>query len=212
MDQLTPQSETAKDESIDDLLARINGMVGGEVPPAERDVVDDLEAGAQQQAAEVDERADQDVNKFWPEEPQTLYDAKVSSSLVEELICKFLLAKGECKIRDIANQVCMPYGITEEIVTRLKQEQILGYIDSHMNDYVCKLTDVGREREKRYSEFCSYFGATPVHFDDYVDSVTAQTINNQSPSEEDLARAFSDLLIDPAMMTKLGPLMVNLGS
>jgi predicted transcriptional regulator len=210
MDQLTPQSEAAKDESIDDLLARINGLVGGEAPPAERDVVDELDADAQQQSAEVDERAGQDVNKFWPEEPSTLFDAKVSSSMVEELICKFLLAKGESKIRDIAKQVCLPYNVTEEIVTRLKQEQILGYIDSHMNDYVCKLTDVGRERGKRYSEFCSYFGATPVHFDDYVSSVTAQTINNQSPSEEDLARAFSDLLIDPAMMKKLGP-AVNSG-
>ena len=47
-------------------------------------------------------------------------------------------------------------------------------------------------------------------FRDYVKSVNAQTINDQSPSEEDLARAFSDLLIDPKMMVKLGP-AVNSG-
>ena len=79
-----------------------------------------------------------------------------------------------------------------------------------MNDYVCKLTDTGRDRGRRASDFCSYFGTTPVHFSDYVSSVTAQTITNQSPSEEDLSRAFSDLLIDPKMMIKLGP-AVNSG-
>jgi len=47
-------------------------------------------------------------------------------------------------------------------------------------------------------------------FGDYVNSVKAQSITKQHPSEADLARAFSDLLIDPAMMQKLGP-AVNSG-
>ena len=57
---------------------------------------------------------------------------------------------------------------------------------------------------------CSYFGSVPVNFKDYVSSVEAQTINNHNPSQEDLKRAFSDLLIDPKLMVKLGP-AVNSG-
>jgi hypothetical protein len=210
MNQVSQQSKDSN-ESIDDLLARINGMVAGNSEPQSApQAVEKNKPVVEEPADVVDDRAAQDVNKFWPEEPTSLVNSRVSASMLEQLVCKFLLARGEATIRDIANQVGMPYQIVEDGVTRLKQEQVLGYIDSRMNDYVCKLTEVGRERAKNYSQFCSYFGAAPVHFDDYVASVTAQTINNQSPSEDDLARAFSDLLIDPKMMIKLGP-AVNSG-
>lgn len=211
MDQVT-SNNSSSGESIDQLLARINGMVEGapvvsmdEPAPEQKATSVVVEA-----TADVDARAAADINKFWPSEPKTLAEARVSGSAVEELILKFLLARGEATIREVATQIAMPFALVEEIIVRLKSEQLLGFIDSQMNDYVCKLTDTGRDRGRRASDFCSYFGATPVHFSDYVSSVTAQTITNQSPSEEDLSRAFSDLLIDPKMMIKLGP-AVNSG-
>ena len=214
MDQAT--NSPASNESIDQLLARINGMVVGGSPSS---ATPDVDEPAPEQVAKplveestqaIDERAALDCNTFWPAEPATLAEAKVSGAMVEELILKFLLARGEATIREIATQVAMPFAVTEEIIVRLKSEQLLGFIDSQMNDYVCKLTDTGRDRGRRCSDFCSYFGAAPVAFSEYVESVTAQTIKNQSPSEEDLNRAFSDLLIDPTMMIKLGP-AVNSG-
>ena len=33
-----------------------------------------------------------------------------------------------------------------------------------MNDYVFQLTDLGRERARRHTEHCTYFGAAPVLF------------------------------------------------
>lgn len=157
------------------------------------------------------DRARSDTNTFIPPEPQTFAEAGISSASVEELICKFLLARGEASIRDISEQVCLPFNMVDEIVVRLKAEQVLGYIDqAAMNDYICRLTEMGRDRAQRYSDMCSYFGSAPVNFDDYVKSVTAQTINDQNPTQEDLERAFSDLLIDPQLMVKLGP-AVNSG-
>ena len=200
-------------ESIDQLLARINGMVVG-TPTAEPEDEPAPEQLAkvlvEESSDSVDQRAASDPNTFWPAEPADLREAKISSAAVEELILKFLLARGEATIREVATQVALPFSVIEEIIVRLKSEQLLTFIDSQMNDYVCKLTDIGRDRGRRCSDFCSYFGAAPVAFSDYVASVTAQTINNQSPSEEDLKRAFSDLLIDPKMMIKLGP-AVNSG-
>ena len=213
MDQTT--NNPTSGESIDDLLARINGLAGGSpvvVPAGPDDPAPEQRAKplVEENVDEVDQRAASDPNKFWPEEPSSLAEAKISGAMVEELILKYLLARGEASIREVATQVAMPFAVVEEIIVRLKSEQLLGFIDSKMNDYICKLTDEGRDRGRRCSDFCSYFGAAPVAFSDYVASVTAQTINNQSPSEEDLNRAFSDLLIDPQMMIKLGP-AVNSG-
>ena len=204
----TPQSE----ENIDELLARINGLAGGQ--PGDAATAAPATASAAPISSlladepTVNEAAD---GSFLPREPKSLAASKVSTSMMEELICKFLLAKGEASIRKISEQIAMPFKVVEDSIVSLKQEQVLGYVDSaSMNDYICRLTEVGRARATRYTDLCSYFGAAPVAYQDYVASVTAQTINDQNPDEEDLDRAFSDLLIDPAMMRKLGP-AVNSG-
>ncbi|MCH2178906.1 MAG: AAA family ATPase [Mariniblastus sp.] len=143
---------------------------------------------------------------FFPIAPRTFLEAGVSESSVEELICKYLLASGVASLRAIARQVCLPVQLVETVVARLKREQILGYVgQAAMNDYVCKLTELGRERGRRFSETCSFFGATPVPLDQYIQSIRCQTIKEQNPTLIDLQRAFSDLLLDRQMMKKLGP-------
>lgn len=216
-DSPAPKSE----KDIDQLLARINGLTNGEnagpsmgarptSAPTPKPAAPQLEPNKPAVSSLLlDDSADD--GEYFPHEPKSLAASKVSSAMLEELICKFLLAKGEASMRAIASQVALPFAIVEESIVRLKAEQILAYIDSaSMNDYICKLTEAGRERATRYSDLCSYFGAAPVAFEDYVESVNRQTINDQNPTEEDLDRAFSDLLIDPKMMVKLGP-AVNSG-
>ena len=180
------------------MLARINGLVDPQQP-----------VRAKEDSQELADKLAQ-LGEFFPPEPASLAEARASGSMLEELVCKYLLARGEATIREVSTQVCLPFQIVEDCIVRLKQEQVLGYIDTRHNDYVCKLTDVGRERAKRFSEYCSYYGSTPVCFPDYVESVKQQTINDQNPTHQDLERAFSDLLIDPSMMLRLGP-AVNSG-
>lgn len=194
------ETPTDSPANIDALLNRINGLATGDEAPASDP--NDLKQPLEHRAPD---------GSFFPKEPRALRESRVSTAMMEELICKFLMAKGEASIRDISNQIGMPFKLVEEQVVHLKQEQVLGYADqAAMNDYICKLTEAGRARATKYTDYCSYFGAAPVSFNDYVDSVNAQTINDQNPGEEDLARAFSDLLIDPQMMVKLGP-AVNSG-
>lgn len=150
-------------------------------------------------------------NEFCPRAPGSFPEAKLNPVIVEELICKFLLAKGESSVREISKQIKLPFGMCESIVQSLKMDQVVVYTgQAHANDYVCRLSEKGRELAKRFSDVCSYFGAAPVAFVDYVESVKAQTINDQKPSMEDLKRAFHDLLITPEMLRRLGP-AVNSG-
>ena len=60
-------------------------------------------------------------------------------------------------------------------------------------------------RAKLYFEECAYVGTAPVPFDDYLESVAAQTITTEHPQEADLRRAFSDLLISDEIFAMLGP-------
>ncbi len=178
---------------LDALLDRINGLT--EDGPA---------TGKDSYVISNGERPDEGA--FYPQAPQNFEELGVTESSVEEIITKFLLARGEATIREIAEHTAITIPMAEQIVGGLKKEQLLGYIgQAALNDYVCKLTELGRERGKRFNDFCTYFGTAPVPFEQYVASVEAQTINNQNPTEDDLKRAFSDLLIDPRMMLRLGP-------
>ena len=48
---------------------------------------------------------------FHPAEPQSLDQIGVSPIVVETLICKYLLQIGSTSGRDIAQKLCLPFGI-----------------------------------------------------------------------------------------------------
>ena len=151
-------------------------------------------------AAESSTRED-----FFPKEVRTLEEAGLTNSIVEELVLKYLLSSGEDSGQGISDQLKLPFNIITQMLRRLKQDQIIHYRDTAtLNDYVCSLTETGRERARRLSLRCTYYGAAPVSLQDYCAAVAAQSLTRQRPTEEDLKRAFSDLMINPKMLLKLG--------
>src|SRR6185436_7117470 len=128
----------------------------------------------------------------------------LTDSEIECLILKYLLAKGDGSGRSVADQIKLPFVLIEELLRRLKNEQILVYRDSApMGDYLYQLTDLGRERARRIAEVSMYFGSAPVLLADYSAAVKAQSLESQHPSQDDLKRAFSDLLVSPSMLDRL---------
>jgi len=146
------------------------------------------------------------VGEFVPMEPATLREANLSDAQVEALIVKLLLARGDMIGRDVAEHIRLPFVLVDQVMRQMKMDRLLGYRGSApMNDYLYQLTDIGRERARRQSEHCSYFGSAPVSLKDYVTSVEAQTLTKQYPTRKDLERAFEDLLVSPKMLARLGP-------
>jgi hypothetical protein len=143
---------------------------------------------------------------FKPELPESLEAAGLTSEEVEKLVFRFLLQKGAASGREICQQICLPFAFLFPLLKQWKQEQLLSYkTAAEMGDYVVGITDYGRERARRYIEECSYCGAAPVSLLDYLKAMEAQTINGKEATEEDLRKAFSDLLIDDKMFERLGP-------
>ncbi len=148
---------------------------------------------------------------FQPVETETLQETGLTSEEVERLVLKFLLQKGSALGRQICSQICLPFHIVDPILKSLKQEQLLAFKGAaDMGDYDFAITDFGRERARRYSEECTYFGAAPVSLKDYLRAMEAQSIAKQEATEDDLRQAFSDLIINEKMLDKLGP-AVNSG-
>ena len=143
--------------------------------------------------------------EFFPVEPTSFREAKLTESEVEELVLKFLLSRGDASGRDIADQVKLPFVLLDELLRQLKFDQLVFHRGAApMNDYQFGLTDMGRERARRLIEHCTYFGSAPVALVDYIESVKAQSLTTQHPTAEDLKRAFDDLLINERMLTPPG--------
>lgn len=143
---------------------------------------------------------------FIPRTPKSLEQAGLSESLVEELVMRFLLGRGEASGRMISSQIRIPFLLIEPILNRLKYEQLTAYRGANsVNDYIHILTDQGRDRAKQYNLRTTYFGSAPVQLSDYCQSVKLQSVETQRPRRDELLSAFKDLLIDRKMLGKLGP-------
>ena len=173
-----------KDKKLDELLGRVKRIVS----PA------------------TNAAAEPGTGDFLPLEPSSLHEAGVSEGLLEALVMKFLLANGNGTGRDAAEQVKLPFKLVEDLLRQLKSEQLVVYRDTaQLNDYQYQLTDLGRERARRYADHCTYFGAAPVALASYTAGVKAQSLTRQRPTKEDLERAFADLLLSKRMFARLGP-------
>ena len=146
-----------------------------------------------------------------PLEPATLEQTGLNGQIIEEIVMRFLLNRGEAPGRVISEQIRLPYRLVEPTLLRLKAQQLSGYLGSTaMNDYIHTLSDTGRDRARRHMQKTTYFGAAPVPLSQYVDSVRLQSVELQHPSREALRAAFSDLLVSPQLLARLGP-AVNSG-
>ncbi len=143
---------------------------------------------------------------FVPKAPESLQETGLTYEEIERLMLKYLLAKGSARGRAIAMQVRLPFQIVDPILKQLKQEQVVAFKGAaEMGDYDFAITELGRERARRYMEECTYYGAAPVTLADYLRAMAMQSIAKQHATEEDLKRAFADLVINPRMLERLGP-------
>lgn len=201
-----------KDERLEGLLKRISnlagekGLVKAEAIPTQAPVPAVHTGASPAPVASPAPSAAEAPDAFVPIEPDSFREAQLNETEVEAILLKLLLAKGSCIGRDAAEQVRLPFKLIDALLRQMKSDQLVVFKGAApMNDYEYQLTEIGRERARRYAEQCTYFGAAPVSLADYIKSVEAQSLTKQHPTVDDLKRAFEDLLINKRMLDRLGP-------
>ena len=145
------------------------------------------------------------LSVFDPIEPQTLEEAGLQESDIEALTLKFLNAYGNNLGRQIAKQIKLPFGIVQGVLNSLKNQMLVSYKSlAAANDYEYELTEIGYEKASRLTDLCSYCGAAPVGFKQYVESVKKQSLRRLKISPKEVKRAFSDLLLPQEIVAQIG--------
>lgn len=212
-----PNGEGSPDAKLNEVLNRIIQLTGadvrrGEAGAAQPSVakavapVADSAHGTEPGLPKEVQRLSARPEEFVPIDPPTIRDAGLTDSEVEALILKYLLSRGDCTGREVSDQVKLPFILLEPLLRQLKYDQLLVYRGAApMNDYVYQLTDLGRERARRFMDHCTYFGAAPVSLMDYIIGIKAQSLEQQHPSSDDLKKAFEDILVGERLLRRLGP-------
>jgi predicted ATPase with chaperone activity len=143
---------------------------------------------------------------FPPKPVDTFKDLGLPDALIEAIVFRHLLAAGSNTCRGMALALSLPPKPTLALLTELKNRQLVVYKGAaSMGDFEYTLTEAGRERARVFLEECTYSGPAPVPLADYIESVRAQTLENEHPGPEQLQAAFGDLVINDAMRSRLGP-------
>jgi hypothetical protein len=205
-------ADTPEDPRLEELLRAIRSLAGPAdtatpraaeavcIPPRAG------EAGGKSRPAAAPAAKAPTADAFVPKEPESLAAAGLTEGEIEALALKYLLSIGNATGRAVAEQVKLPFRLVHGLLQDLKSRQLVVYRGaSAANDYEYQLTDLGRERARRFSDHCTYFGSAPVSLRDYIASVAAQSLTQQHPTLDDLRRAFEDLLLSPRMLSRLGP-------
>jgi hypothetical protein len=142
-----------------------------------------------------------------PQKPETLEDTGLSADSVAALIVKTLYA-GEARGTALTAAVKLPYGILEPIIAQLRTEQLVEVKRASgvgTAGYSYALTDLGRDRARRYLDACGYIGPAPVPIAQYLPHMSALSTYRPTIDQDRVASAFAHLVIEPDMLQQLGP-------
>lgn len=141
-----------------------------------------------------------------PPIPQTLEETGLSPILLEDLILKLLLNKGVLSGREIADEICLPFKIIQPLMSDMKARMLVSHrTTATLGDFYYILTEQGKQTAILAKEYCAYVGPAPVVFEDYLESISFQSIRNEAPRIEDLRRAYSDIIVSDEVLDIIGP-------
>ncbi len=142
-----------------------------------------------------------------PQAPPTLEDTGLADDDVSGLLLKILYA-GEAAGRDLADRVCLPYGMIEPVVEHLRAEHLMevrSAVGAGTAGYRYSLTDMGRDRTRALMTVCGYVGAAPVPLTQYLEYMKHVRAATGHVDRDRIVAGFSDLIVTDDMIDQLGP-------
>jgi predicted ATPase with chaperone activity len=136
--------------------------------------------------------------------PRTLAEIDVPQTTLEDLALKTLFLGGPISVLELSKRIRLSFEVTTELFYRLRAEQLCHVTGMAGNVPNLAITTQGKSRAMDLLSLCQYSGPAPVSLQSYVELVRKQSVRNVSVHSADLARAFSDLVLDDNMLRQFG--------
>lgn len=171
---------------------------------ARRNVLQSSGSVAAQASIEIGQ-LDKDYHWFGPENvPESVAEAGVRPSLLEELALKILYLSGPFSLRELAAHIRLPFAVVNELLRRMRAEKLCELTGMNGNVPQIAITSQGRTRAAELMLVNQYTGPAPVSLDHYKQQVPNQSVRHLDVDEPSVERAFGHLVLDADMLEKLG--------
>ncbi|MFA3917472.1 ATPase [Ruegeria hyattellae] len=151
----------------------------------------------------------QTPNVMAPPAPNGLAEMRLPIVMMRDILLKTIFRKNLEMVSEIAEAICLPGSVTQEIVDLSRDQKLLeatGTLNANNgNEMGYQLTDAGRSRALDALSQSEYFGAMPVPLEVYSEQVKRQSIRNIQVTREQLTNAMGHLVLPDSLLDHLGP-------
>lgn len=146
---------------------------------------------------------------YQPPEPRSVAETGLSSSFLFEMVLRTLYNCGRITGNDLANELKLNYSVLAPILPMMRKQMLIDIVGQKGQgdsayEYEIKPPKGTLALQDALAKTC-YSGPCPVPFEDYVESVAAQTIKHMIVTRRSIQRAFQDLVITPEVFNEIGP-------
>lgn len=144
-----------------------------------------------------------------PVAPRSIAETGLPLTALLNLLIKSVFAANLETATEIGDLMKLPPRIVLELLNEAVQRQLLSVLGNERASLAAErryvLTLAGMEWAHAAMRQNEYVGPTPVPLTDYCNQIARQRIANEQIDQDDIDRAFSDLVITRELVTKLGP-------
>ncbi len=150
---------------------------------------------------------------FAPPPLRKLTDTGLTVVMMRDILLKTIFRKNVENATDIAQAVCLPTPLAQELIDMLREMGLLqatGTLHATSgNEMGYQLTDSGKARALDALSQSEYYGAMPVPLEDYKIQVERQSIKNVRLTRETLEASMGHLILPEGMLDQLGPAVTS---
>jgi len=143
-----------------------------------------------------------------PPVPESIEDAGLAQSTIEQLAFKFLYFRGEILGRDLATAMGFKFSVIENLIEGLKRQHLIQAKRSlgiGNSSAVIALTEAGRNLTLQYLDGNQYTGPAPVPLFQYNWFVRHQRRKPGWLTQEALNVAYRKLVVTRKILAEIGP-------
>ena len=145
-----------------------------------------------------------------PPPPKRLEDLSLPRVFMRDIALKSVFRKNANTVTYLSRAICLPIGITQEIIEIARSQGLLEAIGTRANhtstnEMTYQLTDAGKARAMDALAQSEYFGPMPVPLHVYAEQVKRQSIRNVQITRDQLMGAMGHLVLPDDLISHLGP-------
>jgi len=148
-------------------------------------------------------------SSYQPPQPTVPSETGLSDGFLFEMVLRTIYNRGRANGSELAGDLKLNYSVLAPILPMMRKQTLIDIVGQKGQgdasfEYEIKPPKGSMALQDALAK-TSYSGPCPVPFEDYVESVAAQTIKNLVVTRRSIQRAFRDLIITPEVFNEFGP-------